>query len=79
MDESWAQYEQRKRNEEIDVFAKENEIDSDYLKGVIAEYEFSGGIDREGIRDRIKLPLLKARKLMNKIEEFIIENCLRFQ
>lgn len=79
MDESWAQYEQRKRNEEIDAFAKENEIDSEYLKGVIAEYEFSGNMDRDGIRDQIKLPLLKARKLINKIEEFILNNCLRFQ
>ena len=79
MDESWAQYEQRKRNEEIDAFAKENEIDSEYLKGVIAEYEFSGNMDRDGIREQIKLPLLKARKLINKIEEFILENCLRFQ
>ena len=79
MDESWAQYEQRKRNEEIDAFAKENEIDSEYLKGVIAEYEFSGNMDRDGIREQIKLPLLKARKLINKIEEFILNNCLRFQ
>lgn len=79
MDESWADFEQRKRNEEIETFANENELDGEYLKGVIAEYEFSGDIDREGIRDKIKLPLLKARKLINKIEEFIIENCLRFQ
>ena len=79
IDESWAEYERRKRNEEIDAFAKENEIDSEYLKGVIAEYEFSGNMDRDGIRDQIKLPLLKARKLINKIEEFILNNCLRFQ
>ena len=79
MDESWAQYEQRKRNEEIEAFAKEKEIDGEYLKGVIAEYEFSGNIDREGIRDQVKLPLLKARKLISEIEEFIINNSLRFQ
>jgi len=79
MDESWAEYEQRKRNEEIEAFAKENEIDGEYLKGVIAEYEFSGNMDRDGIREQVKLPLLKARKLINKIEEFILENCFRFQ
>ena len=65
--------------EKLVAFAKENEIDSEYLKGVIAEYEFSGNMDRDGIREQIKLPLLKARKLINKIEEFILENCLRFQ
>lgn len=79
MDESWAEFEQRKRNEEIEAFAKENEIDGEYLKDVISEYEFSGNIDRDGIREQIKLPLLKARKLLNSIEEFILENCYRFQ
>ena len=79
MDESWAEYEQRKRNEEIEAFARENEIDSEYLKGVIAEYEFSGNMDRDGIREQIHKPLLVARKLIDKIIEFIIENCNRFQ
>ena len=79
MDESWAEYEQRKRNEEIEAFAKEHNIDSGYLKNAIAEYEFSGDIDRESIRDQIKLPLLKARKMMDVITSFIIENCNRFQ
>ncbi len=79
MDESWAEYEQRKRNEEIETFAEENEIDSDYLKGVISEYEFSGNMDRDGIRAQIQKPLLIARKLINKIEEFIISNCDKYQ
>lgn len=79
MDESWAEYERRKRNEEIESFAAENEINGDYLKEVIAEYEFSGNMDRDGIREQIKLPLLKARKLIDKITAFIIDNCIRFQ
>lgn len=79
MDESWAEYERRKRNEEIEAFASENEINGDYLKEVIAEYEFSGNMDRDGIREQIKLPLLKARKLIDKITAFIIDNCIRFQ
>ena len=79
VDESWAEFERRKRNEEIEAFAKENELNSDYLKDVIAEYEFSGNMDREGIREQIKLPLLKARKLLERITNFIIDNCMRFQ
>ena len=79
MDESWADYEQRRRNEEIESFAKENGIEGAYLKEVISEYEFSGNLDREGIRDRLKLPLLKARVMLEKISTFIIDNCLRFQ
>lgn len=79
MDESWAEYERRKRNEEIEAFASENDIDSNFLKETIAEYEFSGNLDREGIREQIKLPLLKARKLINTIEQFIFDNCYRFQ
>lgn len=79
VDESWEEFENRRRNEEIEAFASENEIKPDYLKAAISEYEFSGNMDREGMREEIKLPLLKARKLINKIEEFIIDNCLRYQ
>ena len=79
MDESWAAYEQRKRNEEIEAFAAENEIDSGYLKDVISEYEFSGNMDRDGIRAQIQKPLLVARKLIEKISTFIIDNCNKYQ
>lgn len=79
MDESWEEFERRKRNEEIEAFATENELDSGFLKTVISDYEFSGDIDREGIRERIKLPLLKAKKMLAKISDFIIENCMRYQ
>ena len=79
MDESWAAYEQRKRNEEIEAFAAENEIDSGYLKDVISEYEFSGNMDRDGIRAQIQKPLLVARKLIEKISMFIIDNCEKYQ
>lgn len=79
MDESYAEFETRKRNEEIDAFATENEIDSTYLKNVISEYEFSGNMDRDGIRAQIQKPLLIARKLIEKISIFIIENCDKYQ
>lgn len=79
MDESWAAYEQRKRNEEIEAFAAENEIDSGYLKDVISEYEFSGNMDRDGIRAQIQKPLLVARKLIEKITAFIVDNCNKYQ
>ena len=79
MDESWAEYEQRKRNEEIEAFAAENEIDSGYLKEVISEYEFSGNMDRDGIRAQIQKPLLVARKLIEKITTFIVDNCNKYQ
>lgn len=79
MDESWAAYEQRKRNEEIEAFAAENEIDSGYLKDVISEYEFSGNMDRDGIRAQIQKPLLVARKLIEKITTFIVDNCNKYQ
>lgn len=79
MDESWAEFETRKRNEEIESFAKEKGLDGDYLKGVISEYEFSGNLDRDGIREQLQLPLLKARKMIEVIISFILENCERFQ
>lgn len=79
MDESYAEFETRKRNEEIDTFATENEIDKQYLKNVISEYEFSGNMDRDGIRAQIQKPLLVARKLIEKITMFIIENCDKYQ
>ena len=79
MDESYAEFESRKRNEEIDAFATENEIDSTYLKNVISEYEFSGNMDRDGIRAQIQKPLLVARKLIEKITSFISENCDKYQ
>lgn len=79
MDESYAEFETRKRNEEIEAFASENEIDGTYLKNVISEYEFSGNMDRDGIRAQIQKPLLVARKLIEKITSFILENCDKYQ
>ncbi len=79
MDNTFQEYENKKRNAEIDTFANEMQLDNSFLKDMISEYEYSGNLDRESIREKIKKPLLIARKIIAKITDFVVANCNKYK
>ena len=73
IDSEYNDFENRKQQEEIEVFANKENIDKTILSEYIAEYAFSGVINQGEIRDNIQTPmsLLKKKSLVNRIVDFI--------
>ncbi len=81
IDSAFNDFENEYKNKEIQEFAKQESVDSTMLTEVISEYEFSGTLNAGDIRDRITepMPLLKKKKLVNKIVEFIRTHVEKYQ
>ena len=73
IDSEYNDFENRKQQEEIEVFANKESIDKTILSEYISEYAFSGVINQGEIRDSIQTPmsLLKKKSLVNRIVDFI--------
>ena len=69
------------RDLEIEEFARDNSISSDYLKQLITEYSFSGILDNAKIKQELRgsLGLKQLRELVTKVMQFVIENCDKYQ
>lgn len=81
VDAAYNDFENQQKSNEIKAFAKKEDVDEEMLTEVISEYEFSGALNVGDIRDRITqpLPLLKKKKLVTRIVEFIIDHVEKFQ
>ena len=66
----------KERQEEIENFAKENEINLEVLQAVIDEFEYSGIFPNELIGKSINAPFLKKISLIENVKVFI-KNLLR--
>lgn len=73
IDAAYNDFENKRKSEEIEAFAKKEGVDAAMLKGEIAEFEFTGVLNPGEIRDNITepMPLLKKRSLVNRIVDFI--------
>lgn len=73
IDVKYNDFENRKKQEEIEAFAKNEHISTELLGDFISEYAFSGVINQGAIRDSLTQPmsLLKKRSLVSKIADFI--------
>lgn len=78
VDDTFNEFEQEERSREIKVFAKEFDLAEDKLQSFIEEYEYSGIIKNQEISDTIKLPLLKKKKLLQRVITFISEHTKRY-
>lgn len=81
IDAAYNEFENQQKKKEIEEFAAQENIDAKMLTDVISEYEFSGVMHAGNIRDQITepMPLLKKKKLVNKIVEFIYSHVEKFQ
>jgi type I restriction enzyme R subunit len=79
--DAYADFEDAQRNAEIEQFSSENEVSSDYLKQLIAEYSFSGIMDSSKIKSELRgdLGFKQLRELIAKVTQFVIENCDKYQ
>ena len=66
----------KERQQEIENFAKDNEINLEVLQAVIDEFEYSGIFPNELIGRSIKAPFLKKISLIENVKVFI-KNLLR--
>ena len=81
VDEAYINFEDTKRNQEIEAFTEKEELDIDFVKEQISEYEFTGIINKDDVRNGINkpLPFLKKKKLTERIIDFIKDLVNRFQ
>ncbi|MDY2883772.1 MAG: restriction endonuclease subunit R, partial [Romboutsia timonensis] len=79
VDDAYNTYENNVRNGEIEEFSNKHNVDIDFVKDEISEYEFTGNIDKEKIINSIRMPYIKKRKLTNLVIDFIKENVFKYQ
>lgn len=74
VDEAYSNFEDKERNREIEEFSSKEDIDVKFVKEQISEYEFTGIINKESVREGIEKPLpflKKKKKLTERIIDFI--------
>ena len=81
VEEAYVDFEDKERNEEIEAFAKEKDVDADKIKQIISEYEFSHTLTKDMIKEKIPmaLPFRERRALIQAIIDFITQNCDMYQ
>lgn len=81
VEEAYVDFEDKERNEEIEAFAKEKDVDADKIKQIISEYEFSHTLTKDMIKEQIPmaLPFRERRALIQAIIDFITQNCDKYQ
>ena len=81
VDGAYEDFENDKRNQEIEEFAEKEDVEVDFIKDQISEYEFTGILNKNDVRNGISkpLPFLKKKKLTERIIMFIKELVNRFE
>lgn len=79
IDEAYNEFENNQRKEDIYNFSNEIGIDAEIIKEHVAEYEYSGIVKNEELSDIITAPLLKKRKLVKQVKDFIIEHVEKYE
>jgi type I restriction enzyme R subunit len=79
VDEKFNEFEDVQRKEEIEKFSNKVGIETDIINKYISEYEYSKIINHQEVSDQIKAPLLKKRKLIQKIKDFIINHVAKYE
>lgn len=80
IDAEYNEFENKRKQEEIENFAKKENIDVRMLNGFISEYSFSGVLNQGDVRDSIETPmaLLRKRALVSRIVEFIRDHVSKY-
>lgn len=79
IEDAYTEYEDAQRKEEIYQFATEIGMDAGLIREHVSEYEYSGLVDHEQISDAITGPLLKKRKIVKQIKNFISEHVAKYE
>lgn len=82
IDELYLDFETKERQKEIDSFAKENTLDSTFVKKILAEFDFSHYLDSNTIRDKFinkGMDFFEVEDKLEIIEKFINENSSKYR
>ena len=79
IDDAYDAFESKERINEITTFSTENDIDSEFLRNEIADFEFSGIMRKKEIMDHIKKPFLEKSKVVGTVIAFIKEIVAKYQ
>jgi type I restriction enzyme R subunit len=79
IDDAYSDFEEEERKKEVKYFSDEVGVAEDVIYEHIAEYQFSGIIDNEAMSDEIKAPLLKKRKILKVMKDFIKAHVRKFE
>lgn len=82
IDVAYEQFEEVKREEDVEEFSKEIGLNRYKIKDYISEYEYSGIINRQEISEEIKVELKPKftlrRKLMDQVKNFIYDHVRKY-
>ena len=78
VDEAYNAFEEEEREGEIYDFAQDVELEPAIVNEFLAEYEYSGSLNRERVSNQISDSFMKKRKKINRIFEFVLENTRKF-
>ena len=79
IDDAYTEYEDAQRKEEIYQFASQIGMDAELIREHVSEYEYAGLVNHEEISDAITAPLLKKRKIVNQIKDFITKHVAKYE
>lgn len=79
IDDAYSDFEEEERKKEIKDFSYEVGVSEDVICEHISEYQFSGILDNEAMSDEIKAPLLKKRKILKVMKDFVKAHVKRFE
>lgn len=79
IDDAYSDFEEEERKKEIKYFSDEVGVSEDVICEHISEYQFSGILDNEAMSDEIKAPLLKKRKILKVMKDFVKAHVKRFE
>ncbi len=82
IDTAYEEFEEVKREEDVDEFSKEIGLNRYKIKDYISEYEYSGIINRQEISEEIKVELKPKftlrRKLVDQVKNFIYDHVRKY-
>lgn len=79
IDDAYNNFEDMRAKKEIEEFSSEISVDPKEIEGYVYEYEFSGIINHKELNDSIKAPLLKRKKIVEKIKEFVTDHVSKYE
>ena len=82
VDLEYTKFEARKRVEEVNYFAEEIGLSADFINESVAEYEYSGILNREVIsnevKEKLKPKFLERKRKIEQVKNFVYEHVARF-
>lgn len=82
VDFEYSKFEAHKRIQEVEYFADEIGLSSDFISESVAEYEYCGIINREGIsnevKEKLKPKFLERKRKVEEVKNFVYEHVAKY-